>query len=335
MPKFSVIIPVYNAEKWLRQCIDSVLAQTFTDFELLLIDDGSTDASGAICDEYARKCLNISVLHKQNGGVSSARNLGLDNAKGEFIAFIDADDYVDPDYLETLLPRSGEDLVCCSYAGYRGGQRAYEVLVEERELMSAKELLSHTCAASLSSLCCKALRLSIIQANGLRLNESLSISEDLEFMLRYLLCGIETVTTRSRCPYSYERGTDETLCSRRIIPLNELHLFLRLLGEHIVRLREAYSWHDNECLFRAAVATAYTMAIHSIKNSLKSTKWKANEMLRLLRNRQVHDVIMDGGILLDKFGRVGGVLAKYAMKACYIFIPPEREALPTRGHSWL
>lgn len=92
--KISVIVPVYNAEKYLRRCVGSILAQTFTDFELLLVDDGSTDASGAICDEYASADARVRVFHKPNGGVSSARNLGLDNARGEWIAFADADDYL-------------------------------------------------------------------------------------------------------------------------------------------------------------------------------------------------------------------------------------------------
>ena len=80
MPKVSIIVPVYKAEKYLNRCVDSILAQTFTDFELLLIDDGSPDRSGEICDEYAKKDSRIRVFHKKNGGVSSARNLGLDTS---------------------------------------------------------------------------------------------------------------------------------------------------------------------------------------------------------------------------------------------------------------
>ncbi|MDY5570330.1 MAG: glycosyltransferase [Candidatus Cryptobacteroides sp.] len=94
-PKISVIIPVYNAESTLRRCVDSVLVQTFTDFECLLIDDGSKDRSGEICDEYARKDSRVKVFHKENGGVSSARNVGLDNARGEWITFVDSDDWID------------------------------------------------------------------------------------------------------------------------------------------------------------------------------------------------------------------------------------------------
>ena len=91
----SIIIPIYKAESYLHRCIDSILAQTNTEWELLLIDDGSPDKSGDICDEYSKKDPRIKVFHKSNGGVSSARNLGLDYAKGQWITFIDADDYID------------------------------------------------------------------------------------------------------------------------------------------------------------------------------------------------------------------------------------------------
>ena len=101
--KISVIVPVYNTEKYLNKCLDSILAQTFTDFELLLIDDGSTDNSGKICDEYAAKDNRVKVFHKENGGVSRARNLGLDNASGEYLSFIDSDDYIRPEMYAELL----------------------------------------------------------------------------------------------------------------------------------------------------------------------------------------------------------------------------------------
>ena len=99
----SVIVPVYNVEAYLRRCLDSILNQTCRDFELLLVDDGSTDCSGRICEEYAQKDGRIEVFHKANGGISSARNLGLNNATGDYISFIDSDDWVEPDFLEVLL----------------------------------------------------------------------------------------------------------------------------------------------------------------------------------------------------------------------------------------
>ena len=111
MPKISIIVPVYNTEKYISNCIESILKQKEKDFELLLIDDGSKDQSGRICDTYATKDDRIKVIHKKNGGVSSARNLGIDHAKGEMIFFIDSDDTVGPDYLKNLEIIDDEDFV--------------------------------------------------------------------------------------------------------------------------------------------------------------------------------------------------------------------------------
>lgn len=117
-PKISVIVPVYNVEAFIRGCIESILAQTYTDFELLLVDDGSTDGSGNVCDRYAETDIRVRVLHKSNGGASSARNYGLDHALGEWICVIDGDDYVDRDYLKKLMDKAcgaHADIVFCDF----------------------------------------------------------------------------------------------------------------------------------------------------------------------------------------------------------------------------
>lgn len=104
----SVIVPVYNVENYLPRCIDSILQQSYRDFELLLIDDGSKDRSGDICEEYAKKDSRIQVFHKENGGLSDARNYGLDRMKGDSVAFVDSDDYIGPDYLRVLVELQAE-----------------------------------------------------------------------------------------------------------------------------------------------------------------------------------------------------------------------------------
>lgn len=117
----SVIIPVYRAKEYLCECLDSILAQTYVNFELILVDDGSPDGSGDICDEYAEKDARVRVIHKENGGVSSARNRGMEEASGEWIAFVDADDFVAVDYLEKLIGACvnyGSDMALCAY--FRG-----------------------------------------------------------------------------------------------------------------------------------------------------------------------------------------------------------------------
>ena len=114
----SIIVPVYNVEKYLRRCLDSLLEQTYSALQIILIDDGSTDASGDICDEYRLKDSRIEVLHKQNGGVAEARNDGLSLAKGKYIGFVDADDYVEKDMFMTLhevLIKEAAELAVCGY----------------------------------------------------------------------------------------------------------------------------------------------------------------------------------------------------------------------------
>lgn len=116
MPKLSVIVPVYNTEKYLRECIESILAQTFTDFELILVDDGSIDSSGAICDEYAGKDRRIQVIHQPNAGVTNARKSGVRCAGGTYFSFVDSDDWIHPEMFEQMVAKgeaTNADMVVC------------------------------------------------------------------------------------------------------------------------------------------------------------------------------------------------------------------------------
>lgn len=118
MPRLSIIIPVYNCEDYLEKCINSILNQTFDDFELILVNDGSEDSSGSLCDRLAIRDTRITVLHKKNGGAASARNAGLEIARGELIGFIDSDDYIHPQMYEILyevMQRTGADIASCHY----------------------------------------------------------------------------------------------------------------------------------------------------------------------------------------------------------------------------
>ena len=122
-PEISIIVPVYNAEKYLPKCIDTILAQTFSDFELILVDDGSKDNSGKICDDYAQKDPRIKVIHKKNGGASTARKTGVDAAGGRYIGWVDADDYIAEDMFSTLYSVAKEydaDITECQYIMKRG-----------------------------------------------------------------------------------------------------------------------------------------------------------------------------------------------------------------------
>ena len=202
-PKISVIVPVYNAEKYLRRCIDSILSQTFTDFELLLIDDGSKDSSGAICDEYAAKDNRVRVFHKENGGVSSARNLGLDNATGEWIAFVDSDDYVLPSYLATYVEISSENVDLCIVGiipdySISSDYQITKTSVDYFGDVKGAMLLLNDCQM-MGSLCNKLFRTSIITSHELRLDECCKFREDEDFFLKYMCYARNVSTTSIEC----------------------------------------------------------------------------------------------------------------------------------------
>lgn len=115
--QISVIIPIYNVEKYLSDCVESVLKQTYTDLEIILVDDGSQDASGQICDDYAKQDSRVQVIHKKNGGLSSARNAGIDQATGQYFFFLDSDDWIAENALELLykeIKSTGSDLALCN-----------------------------------------------------------------------------------------------------------------------------------------------------------------------------------------------------------------------------
>lgn len=206
LPEISVIVPIYNAEKFLRRCIDSILSQTYTDFELLLVDDGSKDGSGAICDEYARKDSRVRVFHKPNGGVSAARNLGLDNARGEWIAFADADDWVEADWLSsrTELIHAGCDLVCCGFQIHKveGSAIINKGVNYNGDNTGLVELLIQ--AGMEGSLWNKLFRSSIIKSQNLKFNSIFRFREDEEIFFRYLVFCNKCVSTDSPMYHYYE-----------------------------------------------------------------------------------------------------------------------------------
>ena len=190
-PKISVIVPVYNTEKYLRRCVDSILAQTFTDFELLLIYDGSKDCSGAICDEYAAMDSRVRVFHQLNGGVSSARNLGLDNAQGEWIAFCDSDDLTTITWLANYVVESACDVELI-IQGFESdkigfGQKRDSKTVSfdyDGNVAGLIQILLQNNA--LGFLWCKLFRTRIIKENKLRFDENMCFREDEMFLLNYL-----------------------------------------------------------------------------------------------------------------------------------------------------
>ena len=187
--KISVIVPAYNAEKTLHRCVDSILAQTFEDFELILVDDGSKDSSGRICDEYAAKDSRIRVVHKSNGGVSSARNAGLDIASGEYVAFIDSDDYIDNDYLLSFT-RYNADLIVSGATTISNNKT---ITIQSHSLngsifkSSFQEIISeHSDRVYIRAPWSKAFSNAIIKKHNIRFDNRIRYAEDYLFTLTFI-----------------------------------------------------------------------------------------------------------------------------------------------------
>ena len=277
----SVIVPVYKAEKYIRECIESILSQTYEDFELILVNDGSPDASGMICDQYAQRDSRVSVIHQNNQGVSAARNTGMQRAVGEYICFVDADDTVDREYLSILqhwMPVGG--LAVCDVRS--GNQVTY---TEDSDRMTPEE-------AQVSALSGngikgyapgKLLDAGMIREHGLSFSDDLTICEDLLFIIQYLKCITAEVVWNHSAVYRYRRNYHGAEKGRflkhqnfrkndltEILALERCQPYLYSSEE----IRDAYSVRTA----KAAVNTLRTM----VANQYKDPEFK-NRMLRLIR----------------------------------------------------
>lgn len=194
-PLISVIVPVYNKEDLLSRCIESVLKQSFIDFELILINDGSTDSSGELCVKWQERDKRIIVLHQKNAGVSAARNKGLDCAKGKYIVFVDSDDWVKPEYLSHLLAEvpetSKRGLIIQGFSSYHPNDSVFDAGMRfekasassDNILLMAEKFNLGECGFPFSKL----YNRSLIQQYSIRFDERIYMCEDLLFMYDYIL----------------------------------------------------------------------------------------------------------------------------------------------------
>lgn len=186
MPKLSVIVPVFNAEKTLRRCVDSVLSQKMADFEVILVDDGSKDSSAAICDVYAQEDPRVKVLRQENKGVSTARNVGLDSAAGDWICFVDSDDYVSEDYFPEEFDDS-KDLYVLNWMNFGGntGQEEFFKSGPVKGERVAEFFGKNMFKLALEAPWAKFYKRQIIEKNNLRFDSRIKLGEDCVFNQRY------------------------------------------------------------------------------------------------------------------------------------------------------
>lgn len=243
--KISVIVPVYNAEKYLHRCIDSILSQNFTDFEVLLIDDGSRDSSGEICDEYARKDMRVKVYHNENHGVAFTRQFGIEHVSTDFFAFIDSDDFVDQQYLLLLyseINSSQSDMTVCAY--YEIGQKGktlccnyhYDKTTYIKALLSNKEW---------GVLWNKLFKKKIVDNFDISFVKQLNIWEDLTFVIEYLLV-CSTISFVKEPLYCYDRTIAGSLTRKDSLSYYEELIDAVNKIEFVLRKYNNYSLFFNE-----------------------------------------------------------------------------------------
>lgn len=232
-PCISIIVPVYQTEKYLKECVDSILRQSFTDFELLLINDGSTDGSGLICDHYAQIDERVKVIHKKNAGVSAARNTGLEISRGEYIVFMDSDDTADEGFLEfavNSLTDAHADVFLSGlkFEVWNDGRidRTIRCGITATQNYTIRELLENM-DVTYSQICicvptCKLYKREIIQKNNLRFPEFLRYSEDTWFNLDYF-SHCNSVIFSQKVFYHYRQVNTESLTARFHKDTYEVH----------------------------------------------------------------------------------------------------------------
>ena len=252
MPKISVIVPVYNVERYIGDCVGSIMNQSFDDFELILVDDGSPDNSGAICDELAQTDPRISVFHTGNGGVSKARNFGMSKANGEWICFIDSDDYIDKTYLEDFMSaEKSSDLIMQGYKRFYNGRILSSVDFEDLKTQNTEEILA--CSEYkhiINSPCFKLFKRSIINEHALAFDTGVSFGEDHLFSLSYVKY-VRKVTYSKAKGYNY-RITDSESLTRRKVPYQQMLYYVK---EADRKSKEVLTMCDSEVLSKAFQAT--------------------------------------------------------------------------------
>lgn len=260
-PLVSVIVPVFKVESYLYRCVESLLRQTYTNIEVLLIDDGSPDSSGLICDNFALKDKRIRVFHKENGGVSSARNLGLKQAKGEWISFVDADDYVSDnffqcDYYDTV------DIIQKSYKiMYEENDKCVSVNVSDKTLFSEDMIYTHFVRNRTNALWDKIFRRRVIADHIF--NENVLVGEDFLFFLS-LIQNVNKYQLCSQGFYNYYIHTGSAMDVINKTPLSRV----KIMFENINHINDMLCLESSNKLRSSIIYQSYINVISGYKSVL-------------------------------------------------------------------
>ncbi|MFC0344180.1 glycosyltransferase family 2 protein [Epilithonimonas hispanica] len=310
-PKISIIIPVYNAEKYLTECLQSVQFQSFTDFEVLLVNDGSTDRSGKICEEFVEKDSRFKVFHKENGGVSSARNLGIKNASGEFICFIDSDDYIKENFFKDFkFETNSADLFV----------QGYHIKIENQQFLERSIIHANLKSNDIGSILCnleiktniietpwsKLFKTNIIHDNNLLFNERLHNGEDHLFVLSYFKY-INSIYLSNSNNYIYNRADNpDSLINQRI----QHHNFGYYNHKVFDRRIENYRIHNMKQEYKDFILTMFHANIYrSIKLLFNDLNERQKKKYFQQYMFEIKKIEKDNHFLIQKRGKVNHLVS--------------------------
>lgn len=296
----SVIIPVYQAENYLTYCVESILNQTYENFEILLVDDGSEDGSSKLCDMYSQKYSNVFCIHQKNQGVSKARNQGIDNARGEYILFVDSDDFIETNYLEMALRIFEDykaDMYICGYQSVRNNgkikEKKYNPSIEERVWKHdeiGNIVMKLFASTTLHAVGTKVYKKNIIDKQGIKFNEKWKYYEDIYFCLRYL-AQCNRIYVQNRIMYYYQRDICNSLSKQKNNFMyasvhKTYYLLYKLMGSDKISNRDKklfyllYLDQVNLCLNSKAITEKrYTVNFHKLYKILSKDRFYENAVL--------------------------------------------------------
>ena len=251
-PSISIVVPIYNREKWLRNCLDSISSQTFKDWECILVNDGSTDNSLKIAQEYAENDERFIVFSQENQGVSAARNLGLDHTQGKWLAFVDSDDEISPDYLE-ILHKLGEDynvdlVNASSIYPYNGNKKRSIILNDTFYTFQEEDFGNHFYSRMPGII--KLYRLNLIKEHHLRFETKFHFAEDLIFCIEFYLRA-QRFATSSKAIYKYYiRNEDKNQLHKQFDDFHtEIELYNRIVS-YYKQITARYPNGNKQLIFR-------------------------------------------------------------------------------------
>jgi glycosyltransferase involved in cell wall biosynthesis len=306
--ELSIIIPIYNSEKYINNCINSIINQKGIKFEVLLIDDGSTDNSSQICDNYAQLDTRIKVFHKENGGVSSARNLGIENSRGKWITFIDSDDWLNSEYIQSInnILNLNIDLTIYNYISFLSKKRQEQgrFILQEGIHNDVNSLLNMALQLEIASLstCTSIYKKEIIEKYHIRFDINMKTCEDFMFNLEYY-SHIKSYYA-FKTPYYYYRQNEESVTHKR--KLDHAKDYQLVYNKLITITNKNHLSNNSIEIFKERwikwiIGLVYNFKLQNISND-EINKWiYSQQYYNELKNFKVHSIKAKIEIILLKY----------------------------------